>query len=61
MIYWPSDVPEDLLQFTARKQLRLGEIRVLFDQRIKDALHIGDIVVRPELNRQAAKRLNGEA
>jgi hypothetical protein len=52
---------ENLVQLTARKQLRLGKVPVLFDQLIEDALHIGDIVVRPELNREAAKRLNGEA
>jgi len=39
----------------------LGKVCILFDQIIKDEFHIGDIVVRPKLNRKAAKRLDGKA
>ncbi len=40
--------------------LRLGKRCVLLHQLVNQPLHIGDVVVRPEFDRQTAKRLHCE-
>jgi hypothetical protein len=53
-------VGENLIQLVSREPLKLSESAVLSYQPFKDALHVGDVVVRPELDRERADGLDGE-
>src|SRR5207253_6598919 len=52
---WPADVCENVFESTAGEHVRPGKACVPLHQLPKEALHIRDVVVGPEFNRQAAK------